>query len=108
MLEELYNESNIVNAIKSSRLMWAGHVVRMEDNELPEEILWTNPGGQGRGRPKSRWIEGVEEDERKLGCRNWGAGVPRIEIAGDICLRRPRPTQGCRADDYNVDDVSVI
>jgi hypothetical protein len=30
-LEELYNEPNIVNVIKSSRLMWAGHVVRMED-----------------------------------------------------------------------------
>ena len=22
-----------------------------------------------------------------------------IEVAGDICLRRPRPTQGCRTDD---------
>jgi hypothetical protein len=48
-LEELYNEPNIVNVIKSSRLRWAGHVVRMDDNELPKEILWTNPGGQ-RGR----------------------------------------------------------
>jgi len=27
----------------------------------------------------------------------------RVEVAGDICLRRPRPTQGCRADD-NYDD----
>jgi hypothetical protein len=25
--------------------------------------------------------------------------MPRIEVAGDMCLRRPRPTQGCRADD---------
>ena len=48
------------------------HVVRMEDNDLPKRILWTNPGEQrGRGRPKSRWIDGVEEDARKLGCRNW-------------------------------------
>jgi hypothetical protein len=29
--------------------------------------------------------------------------MPRIEVAGEICLRRPRPTQGCRADD-DVDD----
>jgi len=36
--------------------------------------LWTNSGGQrGRGRPKSRWINGVEEDARKLGCKNWRA-----------------------------------
>jgi len=25
--------------------------------------------------------------------------MPRIEVAGDICLRRPKPTQGCRTDD---------
>jgi hypothetical protein len=30
--------------------------------------------------------------------------VPGIEDDGDICLRRPRPTQGCRADDDNDDD----
>jgi hypothetical protein len=33
---------------------------------------------------------------------NWvveiGGRMPRIEDAGDICLRRPRPTQDCRAD----------
>jgi len=33
---------------------------QMEENELPKKILWTNPGGQRRrGRPKSRWIDGV-------------------------------------------------
>jgi len=29
--------------------------------------------------------------------------MPRIEVAGDICLKRPRTTQGCRAnDDYKI------
>ena len=52
-LEELYNEPNIAKVIKSSRLRWAGHVVRMDDNELTKKILSTNPGGhRGRGRPK--------------------------------------------------------
>ena len=41
-------------------------------DELPKRILWTNAGGyRGRGRPKSRWTDGMEEDTRKLGCRNW-------------------------------------
>jgi hypothetical protein len=44
-LEVLYNEPNSVNAIRSSRLRWAGHVVRMDDNELHKKILWTNHGG---------------------------------------------------------------
>jgi hypothetical protein len=70
-LGELYNEPNIVNVIKSSRLRWAGHVVRMDDKELPKMILWTNPGGQQRcDQLKSRWIDRVEEDARKLVCKN--------------------------------------
>ena len=50
--------------------------MRMNENELPKKILWTNRGGQrGRGRPKSRWTDGVEEDTRKLRCRNWGVDI---------------------------------
>ena len=71
-LEELYNEPNTATVIKSIRLRWAGHVVRKDDNELPKKIFWRNPGGQrGRGRPKSRWIDGVEAAVRILGCRKW-------------------------------------
>ena len=71
-LEELYNEPNITNVIKSSILRWAGHDVQMDENELPKKILWTNPAGQwGYGWPKSRRTDGREEDARKLGCRNW-------------------------------------
>jgi hypothetical protein len=70
-LEDLYSETNVVNVIKSGRLRWAGHVARMDENELPKKIC-TNSGGQrGRGRPKSRWIDGIEEDAKKLGSRNW-------------------------------------
>ena len=50
--------------------------MRIDENELPKKILWTNPGGQrGRGRLKSRLIDGVEEDAGKLGCRNWLAAA---------------------------------
>jgi len=39
---------------------------------------------------------------------NWvvefGWQMPRIEIAGNIFLRRPRLTPGCRADDDDDDD----
>jgi hypothetical protein len=44
----------------------------MDDNEPPRKVLLGNPGGQRRrGGPKLRWEDGVEEDVRKLGCRNW-------------------------------------
>ena len=42
--------------------------MRMYENELPKNIFWTNPGDQ---RGCGRWIDEVEEDARKLGCRNW-------------------------------------
>ena len=32
--------------------------------------------------------------------------MSRTEFAGDICLRRPKPTQGCRADEDD-DDGAV-
>jgi hypothetical protein len=42
---------------------------QMDENELPKKILWTKPGGnRGRGRSKSKGIDGVEEGTRKLGC----------------------------------------
>ena len=76
-LEGIYNELKIVNVIKSSRLRWAGHVVRMDKNKLPKKILWTNPAGQrGRGRRKSKWIDGVEEDARKTGLQKLEGECP--------------------------------
>jgi hypothetical protein len=50
--------------------------VRMDENELAKTELWANPAGQrGRGRPISRWTDGVEEDAIKLCCRNWLAAA---------------------------------
>ena len=41
-MKELYNEPNIANVIKSSRLKWAGRIVRMDENELPKRVFkWT-------------------------------------------------------------------
>jgi hypothetical protein len=71
-LHDLYGDSSVIGIVKSARLRWAGHVARMDDNEPPRKVLLGNPGGQRRwGRPKLRWEDGVEEDVRKLGCRNW-------------------------------------
>jgi hypothetical protein len=83
-LEELYNESNIVTVMKSSTLRWTANVVRIDENELWLNILWTNPGGQrGRGRPKSRWIDGVRRGRRKEnGLQKIGWRLPRV--TGDI------------------------
>ena len=83
--------------------------MRMDENELAKKILWTNPGGQrGRGRRKSRWIDGVEEDARKMGCRNWLADVQDRGRWRHLLEETKAPTQSCRADgDDDVEDKGI-
>ena len=57
---------------KLSRLRWAGHVIRQDDEDLSRRVLLSEPGGKRpRGRPRLRWEDGVEVDAARLGCRNW-------------------------------------
>jgi hypothetical protein len=57
-------------------------------------------------RAADRYQDGLAGYRKMQG--NWvveiGGRMPRIEVADDIYLRRPRPTQGCRADDDDDDD----
>ena len=59
----LYSEPKIVNIIKIGRLRWIGHMMRMEeDNATRRLTLLTADEGRRRGRPKLRWMDGIEED----------------------------------------------
>jgi hypothetical protein len=60
-----------VKFCKLSRLTWAGHVIRQDDDGLSRRVLLSEPGGRRpKGRPKLRWKDGVVEDVARLGCRN--------------------------------------
>jgi hypothetical protein len=42
-------------------------------------------GRRGRGRPRLRWINGVEDDLRKLGVKRWRTKVlDRVELASIV------------------------
>ena len=70
-LYQLCGENDIVKFCKLSRLRWAGHVIRQDDDNLSRKVLLSEPGGKRpRGRPRLRWEDGVEEDVARLGCRN--------------------------------------
>jgi len=65
-------ENDSVKFCKLSRLRWAGHVIRHDDDDLSRRVLLSEPGGKRpRGRPRLRWEDVVKEDAAKLGCRNW-------------------------------------
>jgi hypothetical protein len=70
-LYTLYKESDIVTCVKINRLRWAGHVIRLEEQNPARRVLVAAvEGRRQRGRPKLRWEDGVSEDARKLGERN--------------------------------------
>jgi hypothetical protein len=49
--------------IKSRRIAWLGHVMRMDGKRTPKRILeWKPVGTRIKGRPKKRWILDIEED----------------------------------------------
>jgi len=44
----------------------------MDDKRTPKRILqWKTTGTRTRGRPRKRWIEGIEEDLQIMGVRRW-------------------------------------
>jgi len=70
----LYKDNDIVTYmyIKVNRLRWAGHVIRLEEQSPARRVLVAVvEGKRQRGRPKLRWEDGVMDDARKLGEKNW-------------------------------------
>jgi len=69
-LNELIENADIVRFIKSRRIAWLGHVMRMDDKRTPKRILeWKLTGTRIRGRPRKRWIADIEEDIQIMGIR---------------------------------------
>jgi hypothetical protein len=62
----------IIGSVKTLRLNWLGHVVRMHSGRMPKMILKARmEGGRKRRRPRKRWLDGAEHNLQQLGVRNW-------------------------------------
>lgn len=74
---DAFGENNIVQVIKLGRLRWAGHIARMNEEEMPRKLLTEHLyRTRRRGRPRLRWSDGVTADARTiLGVRNWMAAA---------------------------------
>ena len=65
-----YKTPDIVSIIKIRRLEWLGHMVIMnETRSVKKTFEGKLEGRRGRGRPRLRWINDVENDLRKLGLK---------------------------------------
>jgi hypothetical protein len=73
-LHTLYASLNIVRAIKSRRMRWAGHVARMGEGRGVYRIFVGRPEGKRPlGRPRRRWEDNIKMDLKEIGIEgaNW-------------------------------------
>jgi len=79
-LNDLYCSPNIIRVIKSRRMRWAGHVVRMGERRGVYRVLVGKPEGKKPlGRPRRRWENNIKMDLQEVGC----GGVDWIELDQD-------------------------
>ena len=65
---------HLIRVIKSRRLRWAGHVVRMEEDRSAFKMLTGKPKGKRfLGRPRHRWEDNIrmELEEMGINAGNW-------------------------------------
>jgi len=57
------------NIKRERRLLWLGHVIRMDSQRIPQQALrWEVPGyKRGPGRPQTNWRSVVNKDLLKMG-----------------------------------------
>jgi hypothetical protein len=73
-LNDLYSLPNIVRVVKSRRMRWAGHVVRMgEERGVHRVLKWKPEGKRPLGRPRHRWEDNIKRDIQEVGggCGDW-------------------------------------
>jgi hypothetical protein len=68
----MYDETDLLTTIRITRLRWAGHIVRMQDNLPCKKVTLHRPKCRRRvGRPNLRKMDGVMRDAERLGVRKW-------------------------------------
>ena len=77
---DLYSLPNIIRAIKSRRMRWARHVVRMEEGRGVYRVLVRKPARKRPPRrPSRRWEDNIKMDLQEVGC----GGVDWIDLPQD-------------------------
>jgi len=67
-LRDLYSLPNIVWVVKSRRMRWAGHVVRVGEGRGVHRVLVQKPEGKRLlGRPRPRWEDNIKMNLWEVG-----------------------------------------
>jgi hypothetical protein len=57
-----FTERGIIRIIKSRRMRWVGHVVRMEKRNAYRLLVGKPDGKRPLGRPRLRWVDNIRMD----------------------------------------------
>jgi hypothetical protein len=103
-LYALYKEPKLAIATRIAGLRWAGHVQRMEDEQMPKRLPHAKTSGRRNvGRPISRWLDEVNTDVRRKGIRMWWRKALEREEWRKLLMEAK--TLSCRAaaaDELNI------
>jgi hypothetical protein len=82
----LYGSPNIINVIKSRRMILVGHVARIGELGSACNILVGKPEGKRLiRRHKRRWEDNIRTDLREIGLKIWiGCIWLKMRISGGI------------------------
>jgi hypothetical protein len=74
-LNDVYCSPNIVQAIQSRRMRWAGHVARMGKAGCVYRVLVGKPEGKRLlGRFRRKWEDNIKLNLQEVGCGGYGLG----------------------------------
>ena len=77
-LNNLIKNQNIVNNIRSLRIAWLGHLIRMDSQRLTKKIYeWKPIGNRTVGRPNMGWEDDVIKDLKKMKVENLNTAKDR-------------------------------
>ena len=93
-LKILIKKETIVRFIKSQRLRWAAHVIRMDTIRTVKNLNeWETFSSRPVGRPRLRWLEQVEEDLKKMKVKNWRKKCKERRLWNEI-VKQAKTHQG--------------
>jgi hypothetical protein len=98
IINTLIKKENIVRFIKSQRLQWAAHVIRIDPLRTVKMLTeWDPCLSKPVGKPRLRWIDQVEEDLKKMKLRYWRENFKNRRLWNEI-MKQAKTHKGCSAD----------